>query len=139
MDAAIIESIKEKVSDIKDSLTDRLQKLFEENKKLFLMLLGLVFVILLCLVLLIYASLSNADKKKKEASKIPEPLSMGVEVPVIPDGPKLPKDYNISRKAKEKWSQEDASQYFTLPSQKEIDSLSFSNDKIVNDILEAAP
>lgn len=136
---AIIESIKDKASGIKDSLTGRLQELFEQNKKLFLMILSLIFVIIVCLILLIYAAASNADKKKKETSEIPEPISMGVENPVIPEGPKLPKDYNISRSPKEKWTQEEAQEWFTFPSEKEIDSLSFSNDKIVNDILEAAP
>ncbi len=40
---------------------------------------------------------------------------------------------------KEKWSEEEANEWFTVPDETEIEKLSQSNDKIVKDIIGAAP
>ena len=136
--ASIFDSVKEKITDFTSPIIEKLQELMEANKKLFFAVTALIFVILVCIILLIF-SVSAQNSKKKAASKIPEPEILGVNTPVIPDGPKLPKDYNISRPAKENWTEEESEEWFTVPGKNEIDSLSFSNDKIVNDILEAAP
>ena len=134
----IFDSVKEKAENIKDSLTEKLGDLMETNRTVFFALLGMIFAVLVCILLLVCIAFSSSKKKAKE-SPVPENVVMGVETPLIPSGPKLPKDYNISRHAEEKWSEEEALEWFTVPGKKEVESLSFSNDKTVKDILEAAP
>ena len=135
--ASIIESLRDKITGLIDSLSEKLSELMETNKKLVFLFAGLIFAVLLCLILLVIA-LSKSDKEK-DTKSIPQTEILEVEEAVIPDGPKLPKDYNISRPAKDKWSDEEAEEWFTIPGENEVESLSFSNDKIVKDILEAAP
>lgn len=135
--ASIIEGLRDKITGLIDSLSEKLSDLMETNKKLVFLFAGLIFAVLLCLILLVIA-LSKSDKKK-DTKSIPQTEILEVEEAVIPDGPKLPKDYNISRPAKDKWSDEEAEEWFTIPGENEVESLSFSNDKIVKDILEAAP
>lgn len=134
---SIIETVRDKITELIDSLSEKLSELMETNKKLVFLIAGLTVAILICLLLLLVA-LSGSDKKK-DTKAIPQAVVLEVEEPVIPDGPKLPKDYNISRPAKDKWTDEEAEEWFTIPGESEVDSLSFSNDKIVKDILEAAP
>lgn len=135
--ASIIEGLRDKITGLIDSLSEKLSDLMETNKKLVFLFAGLIFAVLLCLILLVIA-LSKSDKEK-DTKSIPQTEILEVEEAVIPDGPKLPKDYNISRPAKDKWSDEEAEEWFTIPGENEVESLSFSNDKIVKDILEAAP
>lgn len=135
--ASIIEGLRDKITGLIDSLSEKLSELIETNKKLVFLFAGLIFAVLLCLILLVIA-LSKSDKEK-DTKSIPQTEILEVEEAVIPDGPKLPKDYNISRPAKDKWSDEEAEEWFTIPGENEVESLSFSNDKIVKDILEAAP
>lgn len=135
--ASIIEGLRDKITGLIDSLSEKLSELMETNKKLVFLFAGLIFAVLLCLILLVIA-LSKSDKEK-DTKSISQTEILEVEEAVIPDGPKLPKDYNISRPAKDKWSDEEAEEWFTIPGENEVESLSFSNDKIVKDILEAAP
>lgn len=126
----ILDSIKEKTS----SLIEKVREFYEENRMLSLIIAGLVAILLLCIVLLIALA-----GKKKETVKVPGTVLELTETPVIPDGPELPKDYTASRTVKDKWTDEEAQEWFTLPSQKEIDSLAKSNDILINEITGAAP
>ncbi len=134
---SIVESVRDKITSIIDSLSEKLSELLETNKKLVFLIAGLALALLICMLLLLIA-ISGSDKKKKQ-KVLPTPIVLEVEEPVIPDGPKLPKDYNISRPAKDKWTEDEAKEWFTIPGENEVDSLSSSNDKIIKDILEAAP
>ena len=124
------ENTKEKLS----PLTEKLREFYEENKLLSYIIMGLVALLLLCIILLIAMS-----GKKKEPEVVPGTVLELTEPLVIPDGPELPKDYTASRTPKDKWSEEDAQEWFTIPSQKEIDSLSNANDNLINEITGAAP
>ncbi len=126
----IWENIKEKLS----PLIEKLREFYEENKMLSYIIAGLVALLILCIILLIVLT-----GKKKEPEVIPGTVLELTEPLSIPDGPELPKDYTVSRTPKEKWSEEDAQEWFTVPSQKEIDSLSKSNDNLINEITGAAP
>ena len=126
----IWENIKEKVS----PLIEKVRDFYEENKMLSLIIAGLVALLLLCIILLIALT-----GKKKEPVVVPGTVLELTETLVIPDGPELPKDYTASRTPKEKWSEEEAQEWFTVPSQKEIDSLSKANDNLINEITGAAP
>lgn len=124
------ENIKEKLS----PLTEKIREFYENNKMLSYIIAGLVALLILCIILLIALT-----GKKKEPATVPGTVLELTEPLVIPDGPELPKDYTASRTPKDKWSEEEAQEWFTIPSQKEIDSLSKANDNLINEITGAAP
>ena len=126
----ILDNIKEKVS----PLVEKIREFYEENKMISLIIAGLVALLLLCIILLICIA-----GKKKEPKVVPGTVLELTEPLAIPDGPELPKDYTASRTPKEKWSIEDSEEWFTVPTQKEIDSLSKANDNLINEITGAAP
>ena len=127
---SIWENIKEKIS----PLTEKIREFYENNKMLSYIIAGLVALLILCIILLIALT-----GKKKEPATVPGTVLELTEPLVIPDGPELPKDYTASRTPKDKWSEEEAQEWFTIPSQKEIDSLSKANDNLINEITGAAP
>ena len=126
----IWENIKEKLS----PLTEKIREFYEDNKMLSYIIAGLVALLLLCIILLIALA-----GKKKEPEPVPGTVLELTEPLVIPDGPELPKDYTASRTPKERWTEEEAQEWLTIPSQKEIDSLSKANDNLINEITGAAP
>lgn len=126
----IWENIKEKFS----PLIEKIREFYEDNKMLSYIIAGLVALLLLCIILLIALA-----GKKKAPEAVPGTLLELTEPLVIPDGPELPKDYTASRTPKDKWTEEEAQEWFTIPEQKEIDSLSKANDNLINEITGAAP
>lgn len=130
--SSTIDNLKEKISSLSENVSDWIN----ENKKLSLIIGGLVLLILICLILL-SISLDN-EKKKNKKSDIPENFTL-TENLQIPLKPELDKDYNLSRKTQNQWSDEEVTTWFTEPSLKEVENLSKSNNKIVDDILGAAP
>ncbi len=126
-----LERIKEIFSDLKDKLLE----FYEENKKLTILILSFVVVILICLILLI----ALVGKKDKETEKVPGQELILTESLVVPNGPELPRDYINSRESKEKWTDQEAQEWFTVPGDKEIEALSKSNDNLINEIIGAAP
>lgn len=131
----LFEKIKNKFFSAKDTVKDKIFYFYHENKKLALIIAGLILVILICLILLI----CMAGKKSKKTDNLPGEELILTENLVIPDGPELPRDYTTSRQTKEKWTDEEAESWFTVPGQKEIDSLATSNENLVNEIIGAAP
>ena len=99
------------------------------------MLLSPIVLILICLILLI----AIAGKKDKKSDEVPGSRLVLTEPLIIPNGPELPRDYNTSRTTKEKWTDEEAQPWFTIPGEKEIDALSKSNDNLINEVIGAAP
>ena len=126
----IWENIKEKFS----PLIEKLREFYEDNKLLSYIIIGLVALLLLCIILLI-----AINERKKEPEVVPGTVLELTEPLVVPDGPELPKDYTASRTPKDKWNEDEAQEWFTIPSQKEIDSLSIANDNLINEITGAAP
>lgn len=131
----ILQNVIEKIKTVFSSVKNKILKLYFDNKKVFFLLISLFFVIFLCIILLIFIPKEN---KQSNNSHIENHLELS-EKPLIPNGPELPKDYTFSRKTKERWTEEEAQIWFTEPSQKDIDSLSKSNDKMINEIIGAAP
>ena len=131
----IVQNAIEKVKTVFSSVKNKIIELYFDNKKVFFLLLSLCFIIFLCIVLLIFIP---KEKKESQNSTIQNHLELSEKL-LIPNGPELPKDYTFSRKTKEKCTEEEAQVWFTEPSQKDIDSLSKSNDKMINEITGAAP
>lgn len=131
----IVQNAIEKVKTVFSSVKNKIIELYFDNKKVFFLLLSLCFIIFLCIVLLIFIP---KEKKESQNSAIQNHLELSEKL-LIPNGPELPKNYTFSRKTKEKWTEQEAQVWFTEPSQKDIDSLSKSNDKMINEITGAAP
>lgn len=125
----------DKIKIICISLIEKVKRFYEDNKKLSIIICGMLIVILICIILLISLSKNNKNKPKE----IPLQTLELTEKLFVPDGPELPLDYKTSRKTNEKWTAEEAEPYFTIPSTKEIDSLATSNDNMINELLGAAP
>lgn len=117
-------------SEIKDKIVDY----YNSNKKQALVLAGAVLVIIIAVILIIVICVNSGKKKKNDKRDV-----VFTEQVLIPDGPEIQKDYNISRQTKEAWSEEEADEWFTIPSQKEIDNLEKANDGLINDLTGAAP
>ncbi|BDC93126.1 hypothetical protein [Treponema bryantii] len=126
----LLDNIKEKAS----SIFEKIREFYEENKMLSYIIAGLTALLLICIILIIVLA-----GKKKEPEVVPGSILELTEPLAIPDGPERPKDYTASRTTKDKWSEEETEQWFTIPTQKEIDSLSKANDNLINEITGAAP
>lgn len=115
-------------------LLDKIRDFLEENRKLALIACsGLCAVMMLLLVLCI----QSTSKKK---TKVPEEKKLVLDQPLmIPDGPTVPKGYITSRKTEKNWSDEQAEEWFTLPDADEVEKLGHANDRIINEIIGAAP
>ena len=128
--------VKAVFSDIKDriiSLYERLTDYCRENKKMALLIGALILFILVLIVILVITL-----NKPKPAPVLEMPLILS-ETPLIPDGPEIQNDYTYSRKTEKNWSEEETDKWFTIPSDKEINSLSKTNNAIVSEILGATP
>ncbi len=128
----IFNNIKEKISEIKDTVIDWI----DENRKLAIIIASMILLILICLLLLAAATSSSKKKKSEPVNK--NELIINEQL-LIPNGPELPRDYTLSRQTKEKWNEEDVEPWFTTPSEKEINALSQSNNNMINEIIKAAP
>ena len=126
----IYTNIKAKIS----TLIAKVKAFYENNKMLSLIISTLVVLLLLCILILI-----SINKKNKASKNIPEATLELSDPLLIPNGPEIPKDYTASRTPKDKWTTEETEQWFTVPTQNEIDSLSKANDNLINEITGAAP
>lgn len=126
----ILDNIKEKAS----SLFEKVREFYEENKMLSYIIAGLFALLIICVILIIALA-----GKKKEPEVIPGTVLELTEPLAIPSGPELPKDYTASRTPKDKWEENETEEWFTIPTQKEIESLSKANDNLINEITGAAP
>lgn len=133
-----IEKLLEKIKAIFSLFKNKILEFYNENKRLFFIFSGLIFVILICIFLIIFIPKGNQKEKKQQNLYSQEKLQLSEKL-LIPDGPELPKNYTFSRQQKEKWSEEEAQPWFTIPSQKDIDSLSKSNNNMIDEIIGAAP
>lgn len=123
------ENINEKII----SLYQLVKDYCHDNKRNAILFASLGACILLLIILLI-----ALPKNKKKTKEEPKNIVLTQEL-LIPSGPEFDKDYNITRETKDKWNEEQAEEWFTIPSAKDIDSLEKANDNIISDITGAAP
>jgi len=121
-------NIKEKCSLIYGKIKDFVL----ENKMISACIAALVLVIIIAFILLVSAL------KKTEKPVYERPLTLSEEM-LVPPSPAIPDGYNTSRTTKENWTNEEAESWFTKPGDKEINDLSRANDRIISDIIGAAP
>ena len=123
------ENLKEKII----SLYELIRDYCSENKRNAILIGSLIILVLLLLILLLCLP------KKKKKTEVQEKPVILTETLLIPDGPELQRDYNISRKTQEKWDEEQADTWFEKPTERDIESLEKANDNIILDITGAAP
>ena len=123
------ENIKEKII----SLFELIRDFCQENRRNAILFASLGASVLLLIILLLCI-----PKKKNSQEPAEKPLVL-TETLLIPDGPELQRDYNISRKTQEKWDDQQAESWFEKPTEKDIESLEKANDNIIRDITGAAP
>ena len=124
------ENLKEKIV----SLFELIRDYCRDNKRNAILFGCLGASILLLIILLI--CLPKGKNKNKQTA--PKEIVL-TETLLVPDGPEIHRDYNISRQTRDKWTDEQAEEWFTIPGEKDIESLEKSNDNIINDITGAAP
>ncbi|MBQ1181184.1 MAG: hypothetical protein IIX63_03620 [Treponema sp.] len=119
------------------TLVEKFRYLIEENKKQTIFVCSILIFMTLCgfFVLL----LSTSQQEKKETKVINQKNLVIDQELLIPNELTINNKYTHVRQKKEKWSEEEANEWFTVPDETEIEKLSQSNDKIVKDIIGAAP
>lgn len=119
------------------TLVEKFRYLIEENKKQTIFVCSILIFMTLCgfFVLL----LSTSQQEKKETKVINQKNLVIDQELLIPNELTINNKYTHVRQKKEKWSEEEANEWFTIPDETEIEKLSQANDKIVKDIIGAAP
>lgn len=119
-------------NDILDTVRD-----FYSEKKV-LAICTSVLVVLFFLALIIFVIQSSKPQKSKDPTPVELPLKADQKI-LYPDGPSIPDGYALTREPEEKWTEEEAEEFFTMPDSKQLNKLESDNDKLVNEILGATP
>ena len=123
------ENLKEKIISLYNLIADYCR----DNKRNAILFASLGVCILLLIILLLCL-----PKSKKQSQNEPKNIVLTQEL-LIPNGPEFDRDYNITRETKDKWTEEQTEEWFTVPSVKDIESLEKANDNIISEITGAAP
>ena len=126
---SFFENLKEKII----SLYELIRDYCSENKRNAILIGSLCILILLLIILILCI-----PKNKKSDIQQEKPIVL-TETLLIPDGPEIHKDYNISRETQDKWTDEQAETWFEKPGDRDIDALEKANDNIIQNITGAAP
>ena len=115
---------------------ENIKFLIDEHKKQTVIICAILIFMTVCAVFMLI--FSNISFSKKDSFQMSEKLYLSEKL-LLPKNALETQSYIQSRKTPEKWSKEEAEKYFTLPSQSEVQKLSDSNKKIINEILGATP
>ncbi|MCI6798837.1 MAG: hypothetical protein ACI4MA_06920 [Treponema sp.] len=110
---------------------------FKEKKNA--AIITIVLVILFLLSLIVFAVQSCSQNSKSKTVRIEELPLVPDQKLLLPEGPSIPDGYALTRPPQEKWTKEDAEEFFTLPTEKEMQKLESANDRLIDEILGAAP
>ncbi len=122
--------------DIKESLQNILDLLKKDSKKT---LIACSILIFLCICAIIALAVGNANQKKLP-KKITEEQKLVLDEPLlVPSAPGISDEYITTRKTEKNWNENEIEKWFTLPDENEVQKLGDSNDRIIQDIIGAAP
>lgn len=124
----ILEILQNKIDEIQLSLSDD-----DKRKKVLIISLGVLFFLVILLILILCLS------PKKEDNVMPKADYEISEYFYSPSSPEISDDYMYSRTPQQKWTEEEAQGYITLPTEEMLETLKTANDKMIKDILEASP
>lgn len=119
------------------TLVEKFRYLIEENRKQTIFVCSVLIFMTLCGFFILL--LSTSQQEKKETKVINQKNLVIDQELLIPNELTINNKYTHVRQKKEKWSEEEANEWFTVPDETEIEKLSQANDKIVKDIIGAAP
>lgn len=119
-----------------NDILDNVRDFYSEKKVLAIIITTLIMLFFLALIAFMIQS--SKPQKTETPASIEIPLQADQKI-LYPDGPSIPDGYALTREPKEKWTEEDAEEYFTMPDSKQLDKLESDNDKLVNEILGATP
>ena len=116
-----------------DDIVFQIKDFFSERQKPLVIsgILGILFV----MAALIVAFQGFGASEKKGMSE-PEPLVMDQDL-MLPDGISVPSTYAVSRQKKEKWTQEECEEWFTLPEKSALENLEQANKRLTDEITGA--
>ncbi len=124
--------MKEKIKEIFCSV----KKFIHSSSKLNLTLFGIaVFLVASAVVILI----ANSKPKRKNTKPPSVKNFIQTEEYFKPKDLTFTKDYYFYRESNGAWNDEQADEWFSAPDKKTVEELSDSNDKIIDDIIGAAP
>lgn len=116
---------------------DQLRDLIDENRKIALAIAGGLIAVLILILTLMVVSDQKSMALKKTAI---DPKKLVIDQPLlVPDGPAVPNGYITSRTPAKSWTEKDIEQWFTEPDKEEVEKLGDANDRIINEIIGAAP
>ena len=119
------------------TLVEKFRYLIEENRKQTIFVCSVLIFMTLCGFFILLLSTSQQEKK---GTKVINQKNLVIDQELLlPNELTINNNYTQVRQKKEKWSEEEANEWFTVPDETEIEKLSQSNDKIVKDIIGAAP
>lgn len=117
----------------KEQIIDSVKDLYTgENKYIVWAVTGVVVAAFLALVVI--GALPKGNKAPRE-----NVLFVADEDLLIPDGPEVNVASVTSRAKQSKWGEMEKDRFLTVPGTSELDDLSDANDRMINDILNAAP
>ena len=124
-------SFKEMLQKVKESfVTEKISDVF---KNIYVMISA--FIILVIVLLLLIFSLNSGKSSKKNIM----PVADLKDDLILPDEPGIQQEFQYFHMQKTKWTDEDAAEWFVKPNTQMMEELTGSNDKLISDILEAAP
>lgn len=121
-----------------DNFVDTIKNFIAENKRSTVIITAVIaFLCASSLFLFIGKTLSLRQNKSGKPS--PEAPLVITQPLFIPEGPVLPQGYVESRVPRQKWTETEIEQWFTVPDKKAVDELEKANDSFITDIVDSAP
>ena len=117
-------------------ISEKIQNFLQENAKKTIIVCAILIFMVLCAIVALCAGSSKSKEKRKTAD---EPKLVLDQPLIVPSAPSIPDGYITTRKTEKKWPQEEIEKWFTLPDEGEVEKLGESNDRIINEIIGAAP
>ena len=115
----------------------KIQDFLQDNAKKTIIFCALLIFMLFSAIIALCA---GSSKAKNSAKKTAEEKKLVLDQPLmIPPSPSIPDGYITTRKTEKKWPEKEIEKWFTLPDENEVEKLGDSNDRIINDIIGAAP
>lgn len=118
-----------------DNILDKIRDVFVENTKLLIVVVSGLLFVLIGSVCLAVVECTESKKRPSTAEETYNPTDSFVP----PKADAMLDDYYFSRETSDSWSQEEIDEWFTKIDEDAVDSLSKSNDNIINEIIGVAP
>ena len=116
-----------------DELREKISQ-FTYERPLLARITLIILVFFVIAMIIIFIQSSKPKQKQYEQTNI-----IIDSTPLYPAGPEIEKEYYQTRKKENTWSDDEIKKWFTETDQKLINELEKSNDKIINEVIGAAP